>query len=343
MMMMMTVTATVALGCALCVAPQDGGRRQAPPTAEQARIAKSMGEQLFAAKKYKASLERWDIMVRFRKSNPVPWYFRAACHAGLGDTTQALVNIDHALTLLPDWPKALAMRAELHLLTGDYDATIKDQRRAIALEQEIGKKPHPRSLAVIEQATRMREALAKLTMGGDAPDVRLRDAVRKSIRLSDLRDAKNPQALVVVFHGGFGSPNSLAELSRVREFQKQITGCHARIIAVSRDNPTENKILVEDKGLTFPLLSDVDGTTIETYGFVNVLRPGKPAGTLLGVVVIDAAGKLRHREAHIDAGRSIDFKAFIKALSTITGVKPPSEDEDGDGGDEGTSKETRDK
>jgi peroxiredoxin len=332
--MMMTTTATIALSCLLCLAPQDEGPRQAPPTAEQARVAKSMGEQLFAAKKYQASLKRWDIVVRFKQSNPVPWYFRAACHAGLGDTAQALTNINQALTLLPDWPKALGMRAELHLLAGDFAATIADQRRAIALEQEIGKKPHPRSLAVIEQATRMREALTKLTLGEDAPEVRLRDAERKSIRVSDLRDAKAGHALVIVFHSGFGSPHSRAELSRVREFQKQIVSCKARVVAVSRSNPTENKILAEDKGLTFPLLSDVDGATIETYGFVNVLRPGKPAGTLLGIVVIDAAGKLRHREAYLDAGRSIDFKAFIKTLSTITGVKPPSEDEDGDDGDD---------
>jgi peroxiredoxin len=333
---MLHPTAVIGLGLALwCAAPQDG-RRDPPPTAEQARVAKSMGEQLFRAGKHKAALERWNVVLRHNAADPVAWYFRAACHAGVGDAAAGLADTNKALALLPRWPKALAMRAGLKLLLGDYDGTIADQKRAIDLEREAGTPPHPRWLAVIEQATRMKDAVDKIKLGAAAPDVRLRDADRTSIRLSDLRDPEAPGALVMVFHGGFGSPSSLMQLARMREFQKRIEGCRARIVAVSRDTPTENKILAEEKGLAFPLLSDVDGVTSETYGFVDVLRPGAPAGTLLGIVVVDAAGKLRHRQAFINPARhAIDFKSFITQLSTITGVKPPKSDEDGKDGKDG--------
>lgn len=329
-------TAVIGLGLALwCAAPQDG-RREPPPTDEQARVARSMGEQLFRAGKHKAALERWNIVLRHDAADPVAWYFRAACHAGVGDAKAALADADKALGLLPRWPKALAMRAGLRLLLGDYDGTIADQKRAIELEQEAGTPPHPSWLALIEQATRMKEAVDKLKLGGPAPDVRLRDAERKAIRLSDLRDAEQPGALVLVFHGGFGSPSSLVQLARLREFRTRIEGCRARIVAVSRDTPTENKILAEEKGVAFPLLTDVGGATSETYGFVDVLRPGAPPGTLLGLVVIDAAGKLRHREAFLNPARhAIDFERFITQLSAITGVKPPAPKEGEDGGSKG--------
>lgn len=348
---MTTFTTTVGLALALCGplqdpvqdAKQDGkqdGRREPKPTAEQARVARSMGEQLYRAGKHKAAIERWNVVIRYDAKDPVAWYFRAASHAGIGNATTALSDADQALTLLPAWPKALSMRAGLRLLLGDYDGTIKDQKRAIALEQEVGKSPHPQWLAVIEQATRMKEAVAKLTTGGTAPEVRLRDAARKSIRLADLRDAEKPGALVMVFHGGFGSPSSLAQLSRLREYRAQIEGCNARLVAISRDTPTENKILAEEKGVDFPLLTDVGGATTETYGFVNVLRPGAPPGTLLGIVVIDAAGKLRHREAFLNPVRhAIDCEQFVKQLSAITGVKPPSDD-DGDNGDKKDDEES---
>lgn len=324
--------AALGLGIALCAAPQDGNqdnRREPPPTAEQARVARSMGEQLYRAGKHQAALERWNIVLRHNAKDPVAWYFRAACHAGAGDAKAALGDADTALALLPDWPKALAMRAGLRLLLGDYAGTVKDQKRAIDLEREIGKPPHPQWLAVIEQATRMQDAVAKLTLGGAAPDVRLRDAERKSIRFADLRDAAKPGALVLLFHGGFASPSSLAQLARVREYRTRIEACGARIVAVSRDTPTENKILAEEKGVAFPLLTDVGGATTETYGFVNVLRPGAAPGTLLGIVVVDAEGKLRHREAFLNPARhGIDFDKFITQLSAITGVKPPSDETD---------------
>lgn len=334
---MTLTTASLGVLVALCLAPagQDEGRHQPPPTAEQARVARNMGEQLYRAGKHEAALERWDLVLRFNAKDPVAWYFRAASHAGMGDNTAALGDADQAITILPDWPKALAMRAGLRLLLGDYDGTIADQKQAIALEHKAGKNPHPQWLAVIEQAARMKEAVSKLTLGGDAPEVRLRDATRKAIRIEELQAGR--KALVLIFHGGFGSPNSLAELSRIRQYRPRMEACGSHVLAVSRDTPTENKILAQEKGIDFPLLSDVAGATTETYGFVDVLRPGAPPGTLLGIVVIDAAGKLRHREAFLNpARRSIDFDAFIKQLSTITGVTPPPEPGKDGGGSDGT-------
>ena len=55
----------------------------------------------------------------------------------------------------------------------------------------------------------------------------------------------------------------------MRNFQQNLAKLEAadtQVLGVSMDNPFANKVFADQNGVTFPLLSDIDGKVIREYG-----------------------------------------------------------------------------
>ena len=290
-----------------------------------AKAQELLGEKLFKEGKFKAALAHWKRVLKIIADDDVAWFYTAACHAKLRELKSAVDAGDQALALRPSWVQAISLRAQMKLLAGDYAGCKKDFDTVIALQRRAGRAPDVRVVQQLEQAQEMLAAAKRVVVGKPAPPIRCFDVKRRSIAITDLVPAeKPPKAVILVFHGGMGSRHDVAQLARLREYLKRLQSTGAKVYCVSRDQPLQNRILAEEKGLPFPMLRDGAGATTKAYGMVDLRTPGKAVGTLLGVAIIDAKRVLRHRQPILDPDGAIDFKALATIAGKITGTPPPA-------------------
>jgi peroxiredoxin len=299
---------------------------EAPPTPAEARVARQLGENLWREGQYEAALREWQKVLRGDPTDAVAWYFEGACHARLRHHAEAIVGFDRALALRPGWTPALSARAGSALLAGDFAAAQRGLEAAIAAARNAGQAADPRDVQLLEQAVECQAGAKRAVVGEAAPTVRCRDTAERSVALADLvPEARPPKAVVLLFHGGLRSRHDVGELARLREHLARLTATGAVLYGVSRDTPIENRILAEEKGLPFPLLSDTEGATTAAYGMVDLRLPGEEPGTLLGVAILDGAGTLRHRALWLDPEATLDWKALAVIAGKITGTPPPED------------------
>ena len=305
--------------------PPDGPPpAEAPPTPAEAATARQLGENLWHEGKYESALREWQKVLRLYASDPVAWYFQAACLAQLRRHADAVAAFDRALALRPGWAPALAARAECALLTGDWAAAQRDFRAAIEAARAQGKAPNPRDVQLLEQAVECQAGERRAVVGEPGPAVRCRDTAGRSVALTDLvPEREPPKAVVLLFHGGLRSRHDVGELARLREHLERLTATGAWLYCISGDTPIENRILAEEKGLPFPLLADSERATATAYGMVDLRMPGEEPGTLLGIAILDAERRLRYRQVWLDPEATIDWKALAATAGKITGTPPP--------------------
>jgi len=133
--------------------------------------------------------------------------------------------------------------------------------------------------------------MSHLKINDPAPDFEAIVTDGRHIRLSQFK-GKN---VVLYFYPKDNTPGCTNEArdfqALLPEFEKQNT----KIIGVSRDSQASHQKFRDKLGLTFDLISDVDGTVCQAYG---VLKPKQMFGReYMGIVrstfLIDAQGTIR--------------------------------------------------
>lgn len=147
---------------------------------------------------------------------------------------------------------------------------------------------------------------APIAAGTAVPDVAGLDQGGQTVRLKDLRG----QTLLVFFYPKAGTPGCTKEACAFRDAWDKYKTAGVRIVGVSHDTVADQAAFARQHGLTFPLVSDTDGTWGRAFGVplrlwklysrVSFLvgRDGKIARTYLdvdpavhaGQVLADAAG-----------------------------------------------------
>lgn len=97
------------------------------------------GRVLFLRERWSAALQHFDAGVQRNPSSPRMLRERGACHAMLGDTVKARMDLDRAIQLAPRDPAAYNSRGYfLHMRSGAYAKAIADMDKAIKQDPNYG-------------------------------------------------------------------------------------------------------------------------------------------------------------------------------------------------------------
>jgi len=109
-----------------------------------------------------------------------------------------------------------------------------------------------------------------LRRGAVAPPFVLPDATGKPVRSSDLL-AIGP--LVVSFFRGRWCPYDITELETWQRLYSSLLQRGALFVAISPQTTRQNAFMAGERGLTFPMLSDLDCSVAESFGLAYTVPP----------------------------------------------------------------------
>ncbi len=127
------------------------------------------------------------------------------------------------------------------------------------------------------------------SVGEAAPDFTLKDGDGNEWRLSDQRG----RVVVLLFYPGDETPVCTRQMCSVRDNWELYRETGAEVVGISTDPAESHKKFAERHELPLRLLSDPRGEVSRLYNAKSWL-PGRSARA---VVVIDAAGVVRHNKA----------------------------------------------
>jgi len=125
-------------------------------------------------------------------------------------------------------------------------------------------------------------------VGEPAPDFTLKDGEGRDWRLAEQRG----RVVVLLFYPGDETPVCTRQMCSVRDRWEDYAATGAEVVGVSTDTPESHQKFAAHHGLPLRLLSDPAGEVARLYGATSWL----PNRAARAVVVIDGAGRLRHRK-----------------------------------------------
>jgi thioredoxin-dependent peroxiredoxin len=128
--------------------------------------------------------------------------------------------------------------------------------------------------------------MARLKIGDPAPEFSATAQDGTIIRLSDFLGTRG---LVLFFYPKDGTPVCTAEACAFRDSYERFVAAGAEVIGISSDSAERHQAFAAQYKLSFPLITDVDGSLRKLFGVPNTL------GVLPGRVtyVIDKAGVVK--------------------------------------------------
>ncbi|MDF3033205.1 MAG: thiol peroxidase, Bcp-type [Alphaproteobacteria bacterium] len=149
-----------------------------------------------------------------------------------------------------------------------------------------------------------------LDIGNTAPNVELPGDAGQFYRLSDYQGKK----VVLYFYPKDDTSGCTAQACDFRDRLRDFNILNAVVFGISRDNPKSHDKFKEKYGLTFPLLSDEDGTVCAAYEtWVEKSMYGKKYfGIERSTFLIDEEGIVRRiwRKVKVDGHAQEVFKAI---------------------------------
>ncbi|MHB1286660.1 MAG: peroxiredoxin [Leptospirales bacterium] len=145
-----------------------------------------------------------------------------------------------------------------------------------------------------------------LKMGDKAPDfsAEVVGYERSPVRLSELKGKK----VVLYFYPKDDTPGCTREACDFRDRFSELTKAGVLVLGVSRDSVESHRKFQQKYGLTFPLLSDPDGSLSTSYGVLKEknMYGRKSIGIERTTFLIDGEGVVRKVypnvkvEGHVD-------------------------------------------
>ena len=127
-----------------------------------------------------------------------------------------------------------------------------------------------------------------LNVGEKAPDFLGRDEDGTEIRVSDYKGRK----LVVYFYPKDSTPGCTAEACSLRDGMDVLVDAGYAVVGISADSAASHKRFKEKQQLNFPLVADVEKSTIQAFGAWGEKKMAGRAymGILRTTFVIDGDG-----------------------------------------------------
>jgi peroxiredoxin Q/BCP len=140
---------------------------------------------------------------------------------------------------------------------------------------------------------------AKLQPGDTAPPLSLPDADGNTVSLADFRGRK----VLVYFYPAASTPGCTKQACDFRDSLAELNGAGIDIVGVSPDAPAKLAKFRDAEGLTFPLLSDPDKTTLTAWGaFGEKKLYGKTVtGVIRSTFLVNEDGKIELAQYNVRA------------------------------------------
>jgi thioredoxin-dependent peroxiredoxin len=152
-----------------------------------------------------------------------------------------------------------------------------------------------------------------IEVGKKAPAFHLESSDGGKVKLADLAG----KVVVLYFYPRDNTPGCTVEAEGFRDAVPALEKLGAVVLGVSKDTIASHCKFRDKYGLTFPLLTDPDGKTLEAYGAWGdkVLYGKKSKGIIRSTVLIGTDGKVRKHWPKVSVkGHVDDVVASIKAL-----------------------------
>jgi len=142
------------------------------------------------------------------------------------------------------------------------------------------------SLSHTDSTCFARNYMTKFAVGDHAPDFSATTHEGMQVRLADFLGKR---ALVLFFYPKDGTPICTQEACAFRDSYEQFIAAGADVIGVSSDTGESHRTFVRQHNLSFPLISDADGSLRRAFAVPKTmgLFPGRVT------YVIDQAGVIR--------------------------------------------------
>ena len=126
--------------------------------------------------------------------------------------------------------------------------------------------------------------------GDPAPPFALLDQHGNTVRLEDYRGRK----VLVYFYPEADTPGCTKQSCDLRDHRRDLTGIGADVVGISPDLPDKQLAFDTKYELGFPLLSDLDHSTIEAWGaWGEKVRGGRTSiGLIRSSFLVDEDGRI---------------------------------------------------
>ena len=153
------------------------------------------------------------------------------------------------------------------------------------------------------QATSV-HAMSRLSPGDLAPDFTLIDPDGRKVSLSSYRGRR----VVVYFYPAASTPGCTTQACDFRDNLSDFEAAGLTVVGISPDPPSKLVRFRDEQGLTFPLLSDVERTTLEAYGAYGekTMYGKKVTGVIRSTIVVDAQGRVEAAYYNVRAKGHVD-------------------------------------
>ena len=137
-----------------------------------------------------------------------------------------------------------------------------------------------------------------LNVGEKAPDFLGRDEDGTEIRVSDYKGRK----LVVYFYPKDSTPGCTAEACSLRDGMDVLVDAGYAVVGISADSAASHKRFKEKQQLNFPLVANVEKSTIQAFGAWGEKKMAGRAymGILRTTFVIDGEGVIERVITKVD-------------------------------------------
>jgi len=156
----------------------------------------------------------------------------------------------------------------------------------------------------------------KLSIGERAPDFTLIDQNMKQRTLHEFHQKGN--VLLAFFPGAFTTVCT-HEMCTLRDSISKLGGLSAQVVGISVNDPWTLKGFTEKNGLTFPLLSDYNRSTIASYGVELPNFAGLKGYTVAqrSVFIVDRNGLIKYQWVAPQPGVEPDYQALEEELAVV--------------------------
>ena len=147
-----------------------------------------------------------------------------------------------------------------------------------------------------------------------APDFTLPDHAGRTFRL-DARRGIGPT--VIVFYRGHWCPYCRRYLAKLQSHVDALRELGTEVVAISPEPPATSATLARELALTFPLLSDPRGDTIDRYDARNRFTSATTVLPHAAVVIVDAAGFVRFKSIDRNFKKRTTMRTILNAVREI--------------------------
>jgi peroxiredoxin Q/BCP len=139
----------------------------------------------------------------------------------------------------------------------------------------------------------------RLAPGDTAPEFSLLDADERTRSLAEFRG----RHVVLYFYPAAMTPGCTKQACDFRDNLALLAGAEHEVLGISPDRPAKLAKFRDTHGLTFPLLSDPDKTTLSAYGaWGEKTMYGKTVtGVMRSTFLIDPEGLITHAFYNVKA------------------------------------------